>query len=181
MNKISAIFSNRKFPFRTDQPKTGRIDGHAETVREDPEATFAQRLRAETSQAHRIVESTNFVKGVLRGVMDLESFGNMQAGMYLVYDAMEAELIFCDLAILERRRQRLDRREPSHDGDAQILEAARHGSRAWRPGGAGLAGLYCALRLGRPSVVVTTEAPGGGGSSIWAQGGIAATHRNSRP
>ena len=40
--------------------------------------------------------------------------------------------------------------------------------------GAGLAGLYCALRLERPSVVVTTEARGGGGSSIWAQGGIAA-------
>ena len=40
--------------------------------------------------------------------------------------------------------------------------------------GAGLAGLYCALRLERPSLVVTTEAPGGGGSSIWAQGGIAA-------
>ena len=92
MNKISAIFSNRKFPFRTVQPKTGRIDGPVQIVREDTEATFAQRLRAETSQAHRIVESTNFVKSILRGVMDIESFANMQAGMYLVYEAMEAEL-----------------------------------------------------------------------------------------
>ena len=34
----------------------------------------------------------NFVKGILRGVMDMESFANMQAGMYLVYEAMEEEL-----------------------------------------------------------------------------------------
>ena len=40
--------------------------------------------------------------------------------------------------------------------------------------GAGLAGLYCALRLERPSLIVTADEPGGGGSSIWAQGGIAA-------
>ena len=40
--------------------------------------------------------------------------------------------------------------------------------------GAGLAGLYCALRLERPSLILTTDEAGGGGSSIWAQGGIAA-------
>ena len=92
MNKISAIFSNRKFPFRTEQPKTGRIDGPSEIVREDPEATFSQRLRAETAQAHRIVESTSFVKSILRGIVNIESYRNMQAGLYMVYCAMEEEL-----------------------------------------------------------------------------------------
>lgn len=67
-----------------------------EVAREKTEAVeampFAQRIRKETAQAHRLAESTNFVKGILRGVMDMESFANMQAGMYLVYEAMEAEL-----------------------------------------------------------------------------------------
>ena len=40
--------------------------------------------------------------------------------------------------------------------------------------GAGLAGLYCALRLQRPSLVVAPDDTRGGGSSLWAQGGIAA-------
>ncbi len=40
--------------------------------------------------------------------------------------------------------------------------------------GAGLAGLYCALRLRRPSLVISTDTPGRGGSSVSAQGGIAA-------
>ena len=56
------------------------------------EVTFAKRLRTGTAQAHRIAESTNFVKGILKGVMDLESFANMQAGMYLVYEALEEQL-----------------------------------------------------------------------------------------
>lgn len=56
------------------------------------ELTFAQRIRSGTAQAHRFVESTNFVKGILKGVLDLESFANMQAGMYLVYEALEAQL-----------------------------------------------------------------------------------------
>ena len=67
-----------------------------EAAREKAEAVealpFAQRIRKETAQAHRLAESTNFVKGILRGVMDMESFANMQAGMYLVYEAMEEEL-----------------------------------------------------------------------------------------
>lgn len=39
--------------------------------------------------------------------------------------------------------------------------------------GAGLAGLYCALRLRRASLVISTDTPGRGGSSVSAQGGIA--------
>ncbi|HIO65864.1 MAG TPA: biliverdin-producing heme oxygenase, partial [Planctomycetes bacterium] len=73
----------------TDQSGSGRSDAPASAKQE---ITFAKRLRAETAQAHRFAESTNFVKGILKGVMDLASFGNMQAGMYLVYEALEAEL-----------------------------------------------------------------------------------------
>ena len=73
----------------TDQPGSGRSDAPASAKQE---ITFAKRLRAETAQAHRYAESTNFVKGILKGVMDLASFGNMQAGMYLVYEALEEEL-----------------------------------------------------------------------------------------
>ncbi len=71
------------------QPSTGRVDA---TSNGEEEITFSRRLRTETAQAHRFVESTNFVKGILKGVMSLESFGNMQAGMYLVYEALEEEL-----------------------------------------------------------------------------------------
>lgn len=71
------------------QPSTGRVDTPSNG---EEEVTFSRRLRTETAQAHRFVESTNFVKGILKGVMSLESFGNMQAGMYLVYEALEEEL-----------------------------------------------------------------------------------------
>ena len=40
--------------------------------------------------------------------------------------------------------------------------------------GAGLAGLYAALRLRRPVTLVTAGRLGQGGSSVWAQGGLAA-------
>lgn len=95
MTRLTSIFAKSRLPFLSsakDQPKTGRIDEPLESVREQEDASFSKRIKAETAEAHRIVESTNFVKGILRGVMDLESFGNMQAGMYLVYSAMEAEL-----------------------------------------------------------------------------------------
>ena len=75
------------------EPRTGRVDTPIEGASgQEEDVTFAQRLRAETAQAHRFAESTNFVKGILKGVMDLASFGNMQAGMYLVYCALEEEL-----------------------------------------------------------------------------------------
>lgn len=41
--------------------------------------------------------------------------------------------------------------------------------------GGGLAGIFCALKLAPRPVTVLTAAPlGGGGSSYWAQGGMAA-------
>ena len=74
---------------KPDQPRIGRADA---ATNGKEEITFAQRIRTETAQAHRFAESTNFVKGILKGVMDMESFANMQAGMYLVYEALEEEL-----------------------------------------------------------------------------------------
>ena len=82
-------------PVRTQvaEPRTGRIDASIQGASgQKDDVTFAQRLRAETAQAHRFAESTNFVQGILKGVMDLASFGNMQAGLYLVYCALEEEL-----------------------------------------------------------------------------------------
>ena len=72
------------------QVYAGEVRGKNAEPRED--LPFAKRIRKETAQAHRLAESTNFVKGILRGVMDMDSFANMQAGMYLVYEAMEEEL-----------------------------------------------------------------------------------------
>ncbi len=95
MSRLTSVFSSSRAPFVSsseDEPRTGRVDASVETVRGRKDVPFAQRLRTETAQAHRVVESTNVVKGILRGVMDLGSFGNMQAGMYFVYDALEAEL-----------------------------------------------------------------------------------------
>ena len=95
MSTLTSILSRAPFSmFSLDgrAPKTGRVDGPVRLVREDPDATLAQRLRSETAQAHRRVESTRFVKGILRGVMDIESFITMQAGLYMIYEVMEREL-----------------------------------------------------------------------------------------
>jgi len=92
---IGSILTDRALSFlpgRGGQPRTGRFDGPVELVRNDPEATFSRRLRAETAQAHRVVESTAFVKSILRGIVDIESFITMQAGLYMVYSTMEQEL-----------------------------------------------------------------------------------------
>jgi len=53
---------------------------------------FSRRLREETDRAHRLTESTGFVRSVLKGSVDLRSFRNMQAGLYLIYTAMEHEM-----------------------------------------------------------------------------------------
>lgn len=74
------------------QPTTGRIDSPLTLAEEASPPSFSKRIRAETAQAHRITESTGFVKGILRGAVDVESFRNMQTGLYLIYRAMEEEL-----------------------------------------------------------------------------------------
>ena len=79
---------------RAAQPTTGRIDPPVAEATDEEAApmTFSKRIRAETAQAHRITESTSFVKGILRGAVDMESYRNMQTGLYIVYSAMEREL-----------------------------------------------------------------------------------------
>ena len=74
------------------QPTTGRIDLPLTVAEEARPASFSKRIRAETAQAHRITESTSFVKSILRGAVDIESYRNMQTGLYLIYSAMEEEL-----------------------------------------------------------------------------------------
>ena len=53
---------------------------------------LSRRLREETNRAHRLTESTGFVRSLLKGSMDLASFRDMQAGLYLVYSRMETEI-----------------------------------------------------------------------------------------
>ncbi len=73
-------------------PQVSAVEATKDKADNQEILTFAKRIRKETAQAHRLAESTNFVKGILRGVMDMESFANMQAGMFVVYEAMEEEL-----------------------------------------------------------------------------------------
>ena len=94
---FASMFSNRselRRVSRVAQPTTGRIDPPLGKAADEAAApmTFSKRLRAETAQSHRITESTSFVKGILRGAVDLESYRNMQTGLYIVYSAMEREL-----------------------------------------------------------------------------------------
>lgn len=77
---------------REMQPTTGRVDIPLTAAEEATPMIFSKRIRAETAQAHRITESTSFVKGILRGAVDIESYRSMQTGLYLIYSAMEEEL-----------------------------------------------------------------------------------------
>lgn len=74
------------------QPTTGRVDLPLPAERKAEDLSFSKKIRAGTAQAHRITESTQFVKSILRGAVDIESYRNMQTGLYLVYSAMEEEL-----------------------------------------------------------------------------------------
>lgn len=88
---ISSMFSSGA-ALRRAQPTTGRIDVALTADEEAAPMSFSKKIRAETAQAHRITESTSFVKGILRGAVDMESYRNMQTGLYMVYSAMEREL-----------------------------------------------------------------------------------------
>ncbi|MCS5637482.1 MAG: biliverdin-producing heme oxygenase [Myxococcota bacterium] len=74
------------------QPTTGRVDIPVSTSVDPASLAFSKRIRAGTAQSHRLTESTSFVKGILRGAVDLESYRNMQIGLYSIYSAMEEEL-----------------------------------------------------------------------------------------
>ncbi len=98
MSRITSLFSflpggpglasNR----RVAQPTTGRVDLPLPAEQESEALSFSKKIRAGTAQAHRITESTQFVKAILRGAVDIESYRNMQTGLYLIYSAMEEEL-----------------------------------------------------------------------------------------
>ena len=88
LSSAESVVASRRIP----QPTTGRIDPPVGTAEEALPASFSKRIRAETAQSHRITESTSFVKGILRGSVDLESYRNMQTGLFLIYEAMEAEI-----------------------------------------------------------------------------------------
>lgn len=104
------------------QPKTGRLDVNAETIRQDPEATFAQRLRAETAKSHQLVESTGFIKSILRGAVDIEGYRVMQAGIYQVYCVMEEELERnADHALLSRIHLPVLHRKQALAADLEFL------------------------------------------------------------
>ena len=68
----------------------------------------------------------------------------------------------------------------AHDSDREMISSFRAPSTELEPGdvviiGAGLAGLFTALKLAPLPVTVIAAAPlGEGASSVWAQGGIAA-------
>ena len=76
---------------RVPQPTTGRVDIPLAPDEKAAPMSFSKKLRAETAQAHRITESTSFVKSILRGAVDKESYRNMQTGLYIIYSAMEQE------------------------------------------------------------------------------------------
>ena len=88
---------------RVFQPTTGRIDAPLNPDEELSPMNFSKKIRAETAQAHRITESTQFVKCILRGAVDMESYRNMQTGLFIVYSAMESELKRHSLHPLVRR------------------------------------------------------------------------------
>lgn len=57
-----------------------------------PPPLLSRRLREETDRAHRLTESTGFVRSILKGSVDLQSFRHMQAGLCLIYTVMEEEI-----------------------------------------------------------------------------------------
>ena len=74
------------------QPTTGRVDIPVHSSVDPASVAFSKRIRAGTAQSHRLTESTAFIKGILRGAVDLKSYRNMQLGLYSIYSAMEEEL-----------------------------------------------------------------------------------------
>ncbi|HIG01078.1 MAG TPA: heme oxygenase [Myxococcales bacterium] len=92
---FASILSNSPGPRsakRVPQPTTGRIDIPLAPAEKAAPMSFSKKIRAETAKAHRITESTSFVKSILRGAVDKESYRNMQTGLYIIYSAMEQEL-----------------------------------------------------------------------------------------
>lgn len=58
----------------------------------NPALPFSQRLRDETRRAHSLAEKAGFVRGFLRGVVDVPTYARLLASYQLVYHAMEDAL-----------------------------------------------------------------------------------------
>ncbi|CAN1212350.1 biliverdin-producing heme oxygenase [Tumidithrix helvetica PCC 7403] len=52
---------------------------------------LATQLREGTKKSHSAAESTDFIKGFLKGVVDKTSYSKLAANLYFVYAALEAE------------------------------------------------------------------------------------------
>jgi heme oxygenase (biliverdin-producing, ferredoxin) len=52
---------------------------------------LATQLREGTKKSHSAAESTDFIKGFLKGVVDKPSYSKLAANLYFVYVALEAE------------------------------------------------------------------------------------------
>lgn len=52
---------------------------------------LATQLREGTKKSHSAAESTDFIKGFLKGVVDKPSYSKLAANLYFVYAALEAE------------------------------------------------------------------------------------------
>ncbi|NRA07158.1 MAG: biliverdin-producing heme oxygenase [Myxococcales bacterium] len=97
MDRIASLFRNSSGAAAALAPRPALISIPFRTRRNEPldpqlPLSLSHRLRAETQRAHRLTESTGFVRSILKGSVDLQSFRNMQAGLFLVYTAMEEEI-----------------------------------------------------------------------------------------
>ena len=97
MDRIASIFRHTAGATAALAPRPTLIPSpfrarRIQAIDPQPSLSLSQRLREETQRAHRLTESTGFVRGILKGSVDLQSFRNMQAGLYLVYTAMEEEI-----------------------------------------------------------------------------------------
>lgn len=97
MDRIASLFRNSSGAAAALAPRPALIPIPFRTRRNEPldaqpPLSLSHRLRAETQRAHRLTESTGFVRSILKGSVDLQSFRNMQAGLFLVYTAMEEEI-----------------------------------------------------------------------------------------
>ncbi|MEO0797119.1 MAG: biliverdin-producing heme oxygenase [Verrucomicrobiota bacterium] len=70
--------------------------------------TFAERLRNETNQAHSLAENAAFIRGFLRGYLNVQSYRLMLLGLADVYEAMEIAL--------DRHKQHPVIQQVYHDG-----------------------------------------------------------------
>lgn len=58
-------------------------------MKSSPVIPFSRRLRESTRKAHGMAERAGFIRGFLRGVVDLQNYRQLLTDYYYVYEAME--------------------------------------------------------------------------------------------